>query len=360
MRDQTTTRTRFSVIRQNSATSPVCPESAESNEAGFLLLGVIVLVALILLVLSLAAPKVALELKREREVEAEHRANEYVRALRLYYTQLSSYPASLDQLEKTNNIRFLRQRYADPFTGKADWRLIPVGQNKTTVKGFFGQPLSGLGGGGLGSASGIASPGQPGAIAGAGFGATPPGATGGGFGGTSGFGSSNAGSSFGSSSFGSDGSGSSSQGSSGPQGSPGTTSSSSSSSGFGSGTNLGTPFMGIGLVKDQTSMVEYNGEKNYSTWEFLYDPRIEQMYAKASIFGGGIASTNAGSLGSASGLSSGFGAGTPGNGAPGSAGGSNSGFGSSSFGSGSGFGSSGNNGPGNGTGSTPPASPQPQ
>ena len=38
-------------------------------------------------------------------------------------------------------------------TGKADWRLIQVGEAKTTVKGFFGQPLAGLTPG-LGSAGG--------------------------------------------------------------------------------------------------------------------------------------------------------------------------------------------------------------
>ena len=32
----------------------------------------------------------------------------------------------------------------DPLTGKDDYRLILVGQNKTQVKGFFGEPLAGL------------------------------------------------------------------------------------------------------------------------------------------------------------------------------------------------------------------------
>src|ERR1700691_2106025 len=135
------------------------------QEEGFLLVGVIVALALVLLLLSIAAPKVAFELKREQELETVHRGQQYVRAIRAYYSLVGSYPASLDQLEKTNNQRFLRQRYLDPLTGKSDWRLIPVGQNKTTVKGFFGQPLGGIAGagGGLGSAAGLASPGATGA-----------------------------------------------------------------------------------------------------------------------------------------------------------------------------------------------------
>ncbi len=69
-----------------------------------------------------------------------------------------TYPGSIEQLEKTNNIRFLRQQYVDPMTGKADWRLIQVGEAKTTVKGFFGQPLAGLATGpGAGTGSPIGS-----------------------------------------------------------------------------------------------------------------------------------------------------------------------------------------------------------
>jgi len=91
------------------------------EEEGFLLVGVIVVLALVLLVLSIAAPKVAFELKRERDMETVHRGQQYVRAIRVYYSLVGSYPASLDQLEKTNNQRFLRQRYLDPLTGKSDW-----------------------------------------------------------------------------------------------------------------------------------------------------------------------------------------------------------------------------------------------
>jgi hypothetical protein len=59
----------------------------------------------------------------------------------------------------------------------------------------------------------------------------------------------------------------------------------------------------VGLSKDGNSIITLNEQTNYSTWEFIYDPRIEQLYAKSSIFGGGIA-TSSGGLGSASGLSS--------------------------------------------------------
>src|SRR5271156_4365734 len=104
-----------------------CRESGpgmEQGEQGFMLVGLIVAIFFILLALSVAAPKVAQQLRREKEVEAVHRGNQYVRAIRLYYRKTHTYPGSMDMLEKSNNIRYLRQRYVDPMTGKDDWRLI--------------------------------------------------------------------------------------------------------------------------------------------------------------------------------------------------------------------------------------------
>ena len=137
------------------------PEVRE-GEQGYLLLAMVVMVSLVLIALAVAAPVVARDLRRDKEVESMHRQQEYVRALRLYYRKFKSYPPSMDALEKSNNVRYLRKQYIDPLTGKADWRIIHVGENQTTVKGFFGEPLggissTGIGGGGLGSASSMSS-----------------------------------------------------------------------------------------------------------------------------------------------------------------------------------------------------------
>src|SRR6266852_3305025 len=142
------------VMRKNFTSGEM---ERQGGEQGFMLVGLIVAIFFVLLALSVAAPKVAQGLRREREVEAVHRGNQYVRAIRLYYRKFGHYPGSIEQLEKTNNIRYLRQQYVDPITGKADWRLIKVGEAKTTVKGFFGQPLVGLAPG-LGTAAGSVSP----------------------------------------------------------------------------------------------------------------------------------------------------------------------------------------------------------
>jgi len=276
------------------------------GEEGYLLVAVVVMVFLVLLVLSVAAPKVALELRREREEEAVHRANQYVRAIRLFYLKNGNrYPGSLEQLEKTNNIRFLRQKYVDPMTGKADWRLIHLGEAKTTVKGFFGQPLAGLPTGGLGSASGMASPGGTGAAAG---GLSSGGASGSAFGGSG----SGAGSAFGGSSAGAGSAFGGGAGQAGGAGAAGGSAFGAASASAGvssqsatSATGQGGFFVGISSAKEGESIVVVNEQTTYQTWEFLYDPRIEQLKAKASLFGGGPTSTNSSSLGSAAGSVSG-------------------------------------------------------
>ncbi|HEV2710786.1 MAG TPA: type II secretion system protein [Edaphobacter sp.] len=293
--------------------------SARASEQGFLLLGLVVAIFLILLALSVAAPTVAHELRREREVETVRRGNAYVRAIEVYYLKVGSYPGSMAQLEKTNNMRFLRKRYIDPMTGKDDWRLIRLGEAKTTVKGFFGKPLGGIEGSGLGSSSGMTSS----EMSPSGTSKSP------------GFGSSGGtGSGFGSSSFGASGSGTtgSSASASGPT-------SDSTSSGFGSSSGTQGPFVGVGLTKDGSSIMTLNEQTTYPTWEFLYDPRIEQLKSKVSLFGGGMTTTDAGALGSASDSKSGFGGSNSGSSSsPGSQ--SPTGFGSGSFGSGSGSSSS--------------------
>ena len=282
---------------------------SQSNEDGFLLLGAIVAIFLVLLILSVAAPIVSKQLRREREVESAHRADQYVRAIRLYYKKFGHYPGSMEQLEKSNNIRFLRQRYPDPLTGKADWRLIHIGEQKTTVKGFFGQPLAGIASSGLGGAGSLSSPGGNGSPVGSstsafgGSGSSPTGSSSSAF---SAPGSSPTGGSPGGSAFG---------GSGGPGNTGGTgTAGSSGSSGFGSGgigsqsatsfSGSGAPFVGIGSAASGDSIVVVNEQTTYPTWEFIYDPRIEQLKAKANLLGGGMASTGSSGLGSAGGLSS--------------------------------------------------------
>ena len=57
--------------------------------------------------------------------------------------------------------------------------------------------------------------------------------------------------------------------------------------------------MGVGSAKSGDSILTPNEQVTYDTWEFLYDPRIELMYAKSNILGGGgLGSQSASSFGS--------------------------------------------------------------
>ncbi len=298
------------------------PRASQSSlEEGFALVGLIVAIFIILLTLSVAAPTVARALRREREVEAVHRANEYVNAIRRYHLKTGAYPGSIDQLEKTNNIRYIRQAYNNPMTGKPDWRLIKVGESKTSVKGFFGQPLAGLASTGIGGSStgtssssfgatgssagsstsgasvgSTSSTSMSSAASGTGAGASDPGASSS-FGGSAsaGFGASGSAGGIGSSSSGAGGFGSSGSGSA-----AGGLGSQSASGASGSG----SPFLGVGLPTPGAAIVVVNEQTTYPEWEFLYDPRIEQLKAKVNILGGGMSSSSSSSLGALSGSAS--------------------------------------------------------
>ena len=295
------------------------------EEQGFMLVGLIVAIFLILLMLSVAAPKVAQDLRRDREVEAVHRGNQYVRAIQLYYKKFGHYPGSIEQLEKTNNIRFLRQKYGDPLTGKPDWRLIKVGEAKTTVKGFFGQPLAGLPTAGMGGAAGS----SPGIGSPVGSGSSAFGSGAGGVGGSGSAFGSGAGSSFWWVGFGWECGGFRGY-----------------FRGFGCFVGGGwrwvgvwgfeycgrfgefgvfwvfrifgwdwesvgyyvlgggAPFVGVGSSRGGDSILVVNEQTTYPTWEFLYDPRSDLWTATVRMLGGGVGSAPA-----TTGRGSGFGSG---------------------------------------------------
>jgi type II secretory pathway pseudopilin PulG len=285
-------------------------------EAGYMLLAVVVMVALVLITLSVAAPVIAKNLQREKELESQRRANQYVRAIRLFYRKTHAYPPSIKAMESTNNVRFLRQQYVDPLTGKSDWKIIHQGEQQTKIHVFFGKELAeavvGMG----------AAPANPLAANGGttGFGATTvssSNALNAGFGGSTIGGSSG--------STGASGATGSAMGSSGSTGSTG--------SGTGMfGDSTGGVIVGVTTARSGTSITNPNQQTSYDTWEFWYDPRIEILRQSVNITGGGISSGAASSTGT---TASSFGVGLNGtsNGATGSTGATGATGGTSPFGS---------------------------
>ena len=199
-----------------------------TSEEGYMLAVLTLMVALLIMSLAVALPRVRDEIRRDQEIEAMHRGQQYIRALQLYYRRFHGYPTNIDALEDSNNIRFLRKKYSDPLTGKDDWKPIFYGQNKApTAIGFFGMTL----GTGITAASG------------AGIGAVPAASLGGGAS---------------ASNSGSDGSGDSSASNSGAsvidqaQG--------------------GGPIIGFSPISTKQSILVYKTKDHYNQWEFVYDP----------------------------------------------------------------------------------------
>jgi type II secretory pathway pseudopilin PulG len=252
----------------------------EGSEQGFMLLGLIVAIAIILIFLGAAASQVAFSLRREREVESARRADQYVRAIRRFYLKTQHYPGSIEQLENTNNVRYLRKRYVDPLTGKDDYRLIQVGKNQTTVKGFFGEPLAGIASAGLGSAAGMQSSGIGGPTAPGGPGATGTPGPGG---------AANTGDNTSTGTAGA-------TGAAGAAGAVGAAGQANSPLGAGLLPSSGVPgslgpFMGVGSSASGNSIVVVNEQTTYQTWEFLYDPRVEKLRQAAALNAGASTGT---------------------------------------------------------------------
>ncbi len=353
---------RQSGVRPQPCAAP-CRRSAAQHlqsEDGFILLWVLFLAVLLLIALAVAAPRIAVSIQRDKEIELVHRGQQYQRAIQLYYRKFGGYPTSIKQLLNTDNIRFLRKRYKDPLTGKDDWRIIHLGEAKVPPMGFFGKPLAG--------ANGPASIGTP--VTGtagtpaAGMAGAP------GMSGMSGFGSSfgsptQGPSSFGSSNFGSPGLGSTGStgfGTTSPTSpsSPGSPSSGSQTDAAGfstgntgkdaagfstqdSGNSMGGgPIVGVGVKVPKPSLIAYKKQTHYNQWEFVYFPIEDQMRAAAAALNGGVQTQSGTSSGNDNGFGNlmGNGTGTPGGtgtgSGPGSFGAGSGGFGSTNFGSGSG------------------------
>ena len=147
------------------------PAAASPPEEGYILICGHLPACLFVLALSVAAPQVAKDIQRDREVR-NHASRQAIHARHpALLRKFRAYPPNVDALVKTNNIRFLRKKYIDPTTGKDDWKPIHFGQNKAPdAMGFFGQPLAGRpprsagigpsGGNGLNGASSIGGSGS--------------------------------------------------------------------------------------------------------------------------------------------------------------------------------------------------------
>lgn len=105
---------------------------ARKGERGFALLFVFALAGIAALTLYNELPRAVFESQRSKEDLLVSRGQEYQRGIQLYYRKYRKYPTTIEELEKSNGIRFLRRRFVDPFSGKDDWRLVHIANGQFT------------------------------------------------------------------------------------------------------------------------------------------------------------------------------------------------------------------------------------
>jgi type II secretory pathway pseudopilin PulG len=125
------------------------------RESGYMLLTVLLFVTLLVLASAAVAPRIKMQIERDREEEMIHRGVQYSRAIKRFYKKFGRYPNTLEELENTNNLRFLRRRYKDPVTGK-NFRLLHYGEVTMFAQGVPGLAAAGA----AGIANGPGIPGQ--------------------------------------------------------------------------------------------------------------------------------------------------------------------------------------------------------
>jgi type II secretory pathway pseudopilin PulG len=261
-----------------SAKLQITNRKSQIPQRGYMLITLVLALALITIALLTVLPDIGQQIRRDREEELRHRGTAYMRAIQHFYKKFGRYPTKIEDLESTNNVRFLRKRYTDPInrdpaTGKErDFKLLhqtdislnngPVLGQTPGQSGLSGQAgLQGQGGFG-GAQSGLSGLG--------GFGAQPGGLqqTGSAGAQTSATGNSSDSSSGSSSS----GNASDAGGSSNSSGS----SSSSSSTGSSPGSGLngqtfgGGPILGVASTSKAKSIRVFYTKNHYNDWLFIY------------------------------------------------------------------------------------------
>lgn len=350
--------------------------SRNPREDGYVLLALLLVVSLftIAFMYSIYYDKyfAIAQRKRDNEEEMIHRGVQYSRAIRSYYKKFGRYPTRLEDLDNTNNLRYLRKHYKDPLTGK-DFKLLHYGDPGVSLGGSFGG----------GVIPGASTVGQINGTGSSSFGSNNSGSSNSAFGG-SGFG--NSGSSFGgsgvnssgafsqSSSFGGSassgfGTNSNSQAAATQQGTntaagsdpsqsvsqiPGTTQQPGDATSGGQTVFGGGPIVGVASASKDTTIREFNHKRKYNEWQFVYDPTTDRgallITPNQPLLQ--LAGGQPGQLGQPAGATNTNGGSSFGQSSSGQSSFGQSSFGQSSFGQGSGFGNSGSTG-----GSTTPAQP---
>lgn len=241
---------------------------ARRRQGGYVLLIILLALALLMIGMLAVAPSITTQIKRDREQEMIHRGQQYAIAVKRYYKKFGRYPVKLEDLENSNNMRFLRRAYKNPTDPKGAWRLLHLGEVKTVLKmpGVaggqpVGTPAGALGAGALGAAGALGGVVQQPTA----FGAQP--------------------------------SSSPQPGQADQAGEPGqpaggTTAAAGTTTGgpqvFG-----GAPIVGVAGTVEKPSIIAWHDKTTYKDWEFFYDPRLDTAAAAGALGTNPAAATGA-------------------------------------------------------------------
>jgi type II secretory pathway pseudopilin PulG len=265
------------------------------RERGYILITLLLFVALLVIAAGVMAPIIAFQVKRDREEELVHRGVQYSRAMKYYVKKFGRYPTRIEELENTNQVRFLRRRYKDPVTGK-DFKILHMGDVQMAFGGGIAGavPANGLnpsasgGGPGALNSAGLAPGGGTGANGlnpgGLGSGGLNPGLSpGGAVAGPKGVPIQNSGQ-------GSDADNSDESSATGSNPAPGQTGGPAAGPGapgtFGAVGSPGTagqgqvfgggPMVGVASTSRDKSIRVFNKKEHYNEWQFIYDPSSDR------------------------------------------------------------------------------------
>jgi hypothetical protein len=237
------------------------------RERGYVLIILLLAVALSAIFALTWVQKVEFQIQRDREEELIHRGVQYSRAVRRYFKKFGRYPTKVEDLESTNNLRFLRKRYKDPITGKdfKPLRLTDVHMafNSPAVKGLT--PVSQMNAGGPGALNGTLG----GRSLASSVAATGPGSD------------ANANSDAADAASAAQVPSDASQRDRAVAGSAGATDSAPSSAppaGLAAGPQVfgGGAIVGVASISKLKTIREFNKKDHYNQWQFIYDPSTDR------------------------------------------------------------------------------------
>jgi type II secretory pathway pseudopilin PulG len=143
-------------------------------QAGFTLVGIVVLIAIITILLAAVGPSIATIMQRDKETELIFRGKQYARAIQAFQKRYGRLPTALKELYESRP-HTIRRLWREPICDCDDWQVIIAGTPEAVPMGQA-QPPPGTGPGGRtpGPRRTPGSENQPPTTYGAMFTTTPP------------------------------------------------------------------------------------------------------------------------------------------------------------------------------------------